>query len=642
MIKILYTSKGYYILGTCTKDKQVLFSPLHRLFFGGSLKGKQADEGEKWFVPFGENATTTLQRLTGHLEKYNMAFELDEESSGVLQAVEEAHHAYEEILQNGRKAKKPLTEINLQTLCRLLAPGFKRDLTKLQLHGVYHLLSVQNGANLSVPGSGKTSIVLAYYHILRIKKHIDAILVIGPGSCFEPWETESRACFKKAPKTLRFAGKPKPKRREGYMLADQYQILLTTYHSAARDVEYLMRVLRRRRYLIVLDESHYVKRPKGGVLSEAVLRLAPYAKRRVILTGTPMPNNLADLWTQFTFLWYDQLPLGTAESYVWRIQEQEKEDALANTRRTLTPLFFRITKRELALPRPTFNITKCRMSPLQARIYRGVAARFLIQTNEAPQDRETLREWRRARAVRLLQIASNPSLLLSTCDEFQLPPLDLKGVSLRDAIEHYSQYELPSKIKHTCSIVREICEKGQKVIVWSTFVHNLKMIAKQLEDLSPVIVHGGIPLVSSSSDDFDRERLIQKFKSDPSVLVFVANPAACAESISLHKACHNAVYLDRSFNCAHYIQSLDRIHRLGLNPNDRISYHLILAKESIDETVHFRLQEKMLNMRKVIEGSFPGELPGYWSEDLGAEEERDFDLVERHIKDFIRNHERKT
>ncbi|MGB2862703.1 MAG: DEAD/DEAH box helicase [Sedimentisphaerales bacterium] len=640
MINILYTAKGYNIIGGDAEGKNLLFSPLHRLFFRGSLTGDQV--GEKWVIPFGENASATLQRLIRHLEKYNITFGLDEKSSDVLRAVVEARHAYEEILQKGQEAKKQLTKGNLHTLRKLLTPGFKRELTKLQFHGVYHLLKIQNGANLSVPGSGKTSIVLAYYHILRMKKQLDAILVIGPGSCFEPWETESRACFKKAPKILRLAGKPMLKRRENYILADQFQILLTTYHSAARDVEYLLRVLRRRNYLIVLDESHYVKRPRGGVLAEAVLRLAPYAKNRIILTGTPMPNSLADLWTQFTFLCYDQLPLGTAESYLWRIQEQEKEEALADTRRTLTPLFFRITKSELALPRPTFNIIKCRMSPLQARIYRGVAAHFLIQTNEAPKDRETLREWRRARAVRLLQIASNPTLLLSSCDEFQLPPLDLKGVPLRDAIEHYYKYELPSKIEYTCRIVRDICEEGQKVIVWSTFVHNLKMIAKQLKDLSPVVVHGGIPLVSSSSEDFDRESLIQKFKSDPNVLVFVANPAACAESISLHKACHNAIYLDRSFNCAHYIQSLDRIHRLGLNPNDRIAYHLILANDTIDETVHFRLQEKMQNMSKVIEGSFPTELPGYWSEDLGAEEELDFELVEKHIRTFVEHHERKA
>jgi SNF2 family DNA or RNA helicase len=165
------------------------------------------------------------------------------------------------------------------------------------------------------------------------------------------------------------------------------------------------------------------------------------------------------------------------------------------------------------------------------------------------------------------------------------------------------------------------------------------MVANQLEDLSPVTVHGGIPATSTSSDEFDRARLIYKFKTDPRALVLVANPAACAESISLHKECHNAVYVDRSFNCAHYLQSLDRIHRLGLGPDDETSYHILLASNSVDETVHLRLRDKMQNMRNILDGAIPGELPGYWSEDLGEEEEQDFELVESHIKTLARCHE---
>ena len=69
---------------------------------------------------------------------------------------------------------------------------------------------------------------------------------------------------------------------------------------------------------------------------------------------------------------------------------------------------------------------------------------------------------------------------------------------------------------------------------------------------------------------------------------------------------------------------------------------MFLANQSIDETVNLRLREKMQNMRKVLEGSLPGELPGYWSEDLGEEEERDFELVEKHIRTFVERHERKA
>ncbi len=128
------------------------------------------------------------------------------------------------------------------------------------------------------------------------------------------------------------------------------------------------------------------------------------------------------------------------------------------------------------------------------------------------------------------------------------------------------------------------------------------------------------------------EKLISKFKNDTSTQVLIANPAACAESISLHTVCHAAIYLDRTFNCAHYLQSLDRIHRLGLKAEDSTTYYILVSANTIDEVVHDRLIEKMQRLRDVVEGDLPGEVSGYWGDDLGSEEERDFDLVEEHLK----------
>ena len=272
------------------------------------------------------------------------------------------------------------------------------------------------------------------------------------------------------------------------------------------------------------------------------------------------------------------------------------------------------------------------MNPLQSRIYRGVAIRFLTQLQEPPHNRETLRMWRRARIIRLIQVASNPTLLCSKCDEFQLPPLKLEGIDLREAIEHYAKYEQSAKIASACKLVTDLCKDGHKVIIWSSFIHNLKMLKTHLKEFSPVTIHGGIPLRANNSSEFNRAELIYKFKNDSKTLVMIANPAACAESISLHKTCHHALYLDRSFNCAHYLQSLDRIHRLGLGPDEKTTYYTMVAIDTIDDTINDRLKEKMKNMQKVIEGPFPGKMPGYWTEDLGDEEERDFKLVEEHLK----------
>jgi SNF2 family DNA or RNA helicase len=640
LIEITREQKHFLISPRDDKGAQEISSPLHRIFLRSRLNGQPGRDTHSWAVPLTTKASDVLDRIVRHFEKYDIQLKLDDGCRGILNSLEARRQEFQRTLKKGLNAKRTASATAIREIRRTLQPEFKRQLTTLQLQAVNHLLSVGHGANFSVPGSGKTSIALAYYNILQKKMDVSAILIIGPGSCFEPWEHEYALCFQKKPNCVRLAGRPLAERHELYMVADKYELLLTTYHSAARDIEEIIRLLRRRRYLVVLDESHYVKRPQGGMLAEAVLVLAQYAQRRMILTGTPMPNGLPDLWSQVTFLWQDQLPLGTAETYLLELQKKGPEEAIASVSRRVSPLFFRITKHQLGLPRQTFRLLKCELSPLQARIYQGVAARFLSQIGEAPKDRDALREWRRCRAIRLLQIAVNPALLRTSRGTFRLPPIDLKDLPLGVGIDHYGEYELPNKIALACSLAKKLCAEGNKVIIWSTFVHNLRMVADLLKELFPVIVHGDIPLSSSDVEEVSRERLISKFKNNPKCKALIANPAACSESISLHRVCHHAIYLDRSFNCAHYLQSLDRIHRLGLEPSQETHYHLILASNTIDEVVHNRLKLKIKKMRSVLESDLPGTIPGYWSEDLGDEESIDFDLVEEHIRKFFSNRER--
>lgn len=638
MISIQHRRGHFTVEAEDQSDQSELSLPLHRIFLRSELQGDPDINGGRWIIPIKTDPIIPLRGIVDHFTKYGIEFVLDDGCRLILDAAHEQKLRFNRLLQTGLEAKKPMPGI-YKGVERSLSDGFVRKLTELQIAAVRHLLAVENGANFSVPGSGKTSIALAYYHLLRKQNVVNGLLVIGPASCFYPWEQEYKLCFAKAPRSVRLAGNNRYRRRELLALSGRYEVLLTTYHSAARDIADLVKVLSSRPLLVILDESHYIKRPQGGKLAEAVLALAQYAKRRVILTGTPMPNGMADLWSQITFLWPEHLPLGTSDDFLRDIQQQNVDSTITKVRKRISPLFFRITKSQLQLPRPNFKTIKYVMSPLQKRIYLGIATRFLRQITEAPQDREALRDWRRARAIRLLQIAVNPTLLRRKCDEFRLPPLDLKGVDLQEAIEHYAKYEMPNKFTIACGLVRDLCDSGNKVLVWSTFVHNLFMLAEQLRRFKPVVVYGGVPYLTADSDEFSRETLLQRFREDPDCRVLIANPAACAESISLHMVCHHAIYLDRSFNCAHYLQSLDRIHRLGLPASVATCYYLLISADSLDEIVHSRLQEKMRLMRSVIEDDFPGTLPGYWSEDLGDEETLDLVLAEDHIKRLVSRHD---
>src|SRR5205807_1769133 len=122
------------------------------------------------------------------------------------------------------------------------------------------------------------------------------------------------------------------------------------------------------------------------------------------------------------------------------------------------------------------------------------------------------------------------------------------------------------KLKYVLKKARLLGRQGKKVLIWSSFVKNVEYMAGRLADMGAVYIHGGVD-AGDESDDETREGKIRLFHDDPNVRVLVANPAAASEGVSLHRICHDAIYLDRTFNAAHYLQSEDRIHRFGLLPD---------------------------------------------------------------------------
>ena len=157
-------------------------------------------------------------------------------------------------------------------------------------------------------------------------------------------------------------------------------------------------------------------------------------------------------------------------------------------------------------------------------------------------------------------------------------------------------------------MVRQILERGEKVIVWVIFIKNIESLSEYLKTngIACRILYGATPVATEEMSEEEyaetREAIVKEFhKPDCSYRVIIANPFAVAESISLHKACHNAIYLERSFNCAHYMQSKDRIHRYGLPEGTATNYYYILSEDSVDETIDNRLRIKEQRMLEIIE-----------------------------------------
>ena len=401
-------------------------------------------------------------------------------------------------------------------------------------------------------------------------------------------------------------------------------MLLCTYQTAANDLEEIIDLCRRFKMFVVIDESHNIKRLEGGVWSQAVLNIAPYATKRAILTGTPMPNDLVDLWSQITFLWPGEQVLGNREQYRYRCENENEYESI---KQAIQPFFFRTKKAELGLPPIKTLVHECKLKPYQESIYKALAIKTLHELNIQPAERQALRQWRKAKLVRLLQAASNPTLLTQYSEEFNLNPLRGEGVSILQIIDKYPEYETPVKFELTNDLVRKLLLDGEKVVIWTTFIHNIKMLRKYFEDIDPFVVYGAVPKDESEDSEFNREQQIRNFKETANPNILIANPAACAESISLHKACHHAVYIDRTFNCGIYMQSLDRLHRIGLRSDEIVTYHLMFARNTIDGTIDRRLAEKQEKMLRLLEDDLPigtFEVEQYEMVQTDDEEQTDF------------------
>lgn len=605
----------------------------YRALFVSNAQMTPADSSNAYSTTIGTRTAKTIDELCAYLGERGIDVQIDNHLQGLVDLHRNANQALAQARERGNEVREG--RFTPATL-----PGFTRTLKAYQIPAVAHMVAVQHAANFSVPGSGKTTMVLAAYAELRSQGICDKLLVVGPRACFAPWEDEFAKCFDRPAISVRLTGTPL-ERFSAYaqIRSSSVDLTLVSYQMVGNDSDDILALLKAGKYMMVLDEAHYIKRFTGGVWAQKLVQLAPFATKRVILTGTPMPNGLEDLWSQMSFLWPSPPVLGTREAYVDRLSFGE-DMAGELIRDELRPLYWRVRKSDVQLPPPTFHILDVPMKQHQEKIYAALAQRTLADIHHVPAERDKLRQWRRARMVRLLQAATNPSLLAEFSEEFQVPALDASGMGIVELVEHYSKVEIPHKLEAVVKLVDDLIAKGQKVIVWTVFVHNIKVLAKVLERHSPRVIYGAVPKDADSDAEFNREKMIEQFKTSTEFPLLIANPAACAESISLHKICRHAIYMDRTFNAAQYIQSLDRIHRLGLELDEHVHYYLFRSLHTVDLVVHDRLETKHKKLLTLLEDDLQViDLDDCEGVSEVSDEEQDFSAIVDQLRHFLASQE---
>ncbi|MDU1280010.1 MAG: DEAD/DEAH box helicase [Clostridium sp.] len=467
----------------------------------------------------------------------------------------------------------------------------KRDLKPYQLRDTAKLASLANGANFSVPGAGKTTVTFATHILTRDTD--TKLLVVAPKNAFVAWDEVIIDCMDDSVvdkwKFTRLIGGIDSIKS---ILSTNPMRMLITYDQFIRVQPIISSFLTNNKVHVILDESH---RMKGGLKSQrgiSLLKISHLPVRRDILSGTPLPRSIEDLIAQLDFIWPGQR-LG------YNILESNDPHAL------LDNLYVRTTKKELGLPNVQREFIPVEMSQPQIALYSLIRQETLKHLTGIKMKSNIDLNSARKSVLRLLQVSTNPIIVVKRLTQDSPNEFNYEDPKLEHIFKAIVEEFDSPKILKACDLARNLALNGQKCVIWSSFTDNVERIAEILSDIGATFIHGGV----DTGDEFDistREGRLKLF-NDPNskCFVLVANPAACSEGISLHKVCHHAIYVDRSFNAAHYLQSVDRIHRLGLPENQETYIHVLesIAPNSIgaiDFSVRRRLITKLNTMYEVL------------------------------------------
>lgn len=411
-------------------------------------------------------------------------------------------------------------------------------------------------------GLGKTLQVIA--HILGRKEEGAAgcSLIVCPASLVYNWMSEL-ARFAPGLRCVAVVG-AKASRAERIGSIAGYDVLVTSYDLLRRDVEiYSGRHFAR----VVLDEAQYIKNPKAQVTKCAKCLDADV---RFALTGTPIENRLAELWSIFEFL----MPgyLGARDEFAKRYEspvEAREHDSSTLLRCAIGPFVLRRLKANVLadLPEKTENVVYAQMDAKQKKLYLASQDRLALQIQHQ-EDKDLKKEKLKilAELTKLRQICCDPSLC-------------------------YEGYDGSSAKLETCmELVSQAIDGGHRVLLFSQFTTMLDIIAKRLasEGFSTLMLTG-------STSKEARERLVRRFQAGEGD-VFLISLKAGGVGLNLTSA-DVVIHYDPWWNTAAQDQATDRAHRIGQRRD--VSVFKLIVGGTIEERI-LRMQEAKRDLAESV------------------------------------------
>ncbi len=436
-----------------------------------------------------------------------------------------------------------------------------------QQSAVTKLLPLPFGAVFHEQGLGKTKIALDLTLHWISSGALDSVIVCTKKHLIENWRDEIVEHTFIHPRLF-----TQDKSANFRAVNSPARIYLTHYEVFASSPSRFKLFLKTRRVGIILDEVQKIKNPDSKV-TQALFSLREGFEKRVIMTGTPIPNRPYDIWAPVYFLdggvalgkSFDELRSrvdldASVRDDAWRRDEFESD--LQRIWAAIEPFSARETKQTsgLNLPEKAYRRVEVDLEPRQRELYDSVRDELRAVVVEGGLPKMDDAEVTLKRLLRLVQIASNPA----TVDE--------------------SYRAVPGKYPVVENEVHAMLGRGEKVIVWTAFVKGANWLARELQPFGVVVHHGEM-------NHEERSQAIRRFKSDPESRILVATPASAKEGLTLTVA-NNAIFFDRSFSLDDYLQAQDRIHRISQKRTCNIVN--VVAKDTIDEWVDSLVNAKTL------------------------------------------------
>jgi SNF2 family DNA or RNA helicase len=404
-------------------------------------------------------------------------------------------------------------------------------------------------------GTGKTIMALAAFEWLRERGDVQRLLVISPKSVLSAWQVQCKKFLGNRYRAILLGGSAAERRRT---LLCSHDILLVGYETAVASENILRTIISARpfSYMLVVDESYFVKNP-ATARAQVVERLRTSCERAVVLCGTPAPNSALDVVNQVNIA-------DGGVTFAGRNISRDTEAAYTEVAEALQDaIYLRRLKDEVLPEIPPKQIEKVyiELTSHQRSLYNHIRDEIVLEV-QGVDDREFARRLNffMAKRVRLLQVCSNPRMLDPLYDE------------------------VPAKIRALDHIISELVGgMEKKVVIWSYFRASLEYVAERYRKYGVVRIDGTVARVR------DRLCAVEKFQNDSSTRIFVGNAAAAGAGITL-TAAHHAIYESLSNQAAHYLQSVDRIHRRG--QFEHAVSHILIASNTIEEQEYQSLMKK--------------------------------------------------